>query len=96
MSDVRTRLLLNDGNLTVHSYQDVEDIIEANKREANAGKQTGDFRKIATIPNNVLSQWLHEEWARGNVTLKFGSAEFNAIIQRKLRDHDWLFLRTDK
>jgi len=93
---VQTRLIWDNGDLTVHSYQDVEDIIEANKRAQNADKQTGDFRKIASIPNNILLQWLNEEWARGNIDLKWSSPEFDAMIQRKLRDPDWRHLRTDK
>jgi hypothetical protein len=83
-------------NLVVHSYQDVEDIIESNKRAHLDGKQTGNFRKVADIPNNVLNQWLVEEWARGNVDMKLFDEQFNALVKRKLNDHDWLFLRTDR
>jgi hypothetical protein len=94
MSDVKTTIMLNDGNVEVHSYQDVEEIIEHNKRIA--GKQNGDFRHTATIPNNVLLQWLNEEYARGNVDIRWGSPEFDALIKKKLQDRDWLFLRVDK
>jgi hypothetical protein len=92
---VITNLKMDGRDLIVHSYQDVEDIIEQNKREQTGEKQKGDFRKIATIPNNVLAQWLADEWARGNVDMKLFDEQFNALVKRKLNDHDWLFLRTD-
>ena len=95
-TDVLRKLWVKDGDLTVHTYQDVEDIIERNKVLRNSGQQTGDFRHKASIPLNIINQWLNEEYARGNVDLRLGSEEFDKIIAKKLRDHDWLFLRTDK
>jgi hypothetical protein len=89
-----TRLILDGHDLVVHSYQDVEDIIENNKRWQNAGKQTGEWRKTSTIPNNILLQWLNEEWARGNRKLRLFSEEFNRLVARKLCDPDWKWLRT--
>ena len=95
-TDVSTRLKLKDGNLTVHTYQDVEDIIEHNKR-LKSEPQTSDWgRHIATIPNNVLMQWLHEAWATGNINMKLFDEDFNKLVKKKLNDHDWLFLRVDK
>ena len=94
---VETRLILDPhGDVTVHSYQDVEDIIEHNKALRNEPQRSDWGRHVASIPLNVINQWLTEEWARGNVNARFGSKEFDALIQRKLRDHDWLYLRTDK
>jgi hypothetical protein len=95
LTPVIPRLIVQDGDLTVHTYQDVEDIIEHNKK-LKGERQTGDLRHIASIPNNILIQWLNEEWARGNVNMKLFDEEFNKLVARKLRDHDWLFLRTDK
>jgi hypothetical protein len=83
-------------DLLVHSYQDVEDIVEDNKRWRNAGKQTGDFRRIASIPNNIILQWLNEEWGRGNTMLKLFGEEFDRLVERKLADPDWAYLRTDR
>jgi len=95
-----TRVLKNlevkDGTLTVHTYQDVEDIIENNKRLKSDPVKSDWGRHVATIPNNILLQWLQDEWARGNVNMRLFDEEFNKLVQRKLRDHDWLFLRTDK
>jgi hypothetical protein len=93
---VETFLRLAGRDLIVQSYQDVEDIIEDNKRWKNAGKQTGPWRKTSTIPNNIILQWLNEEWERGNTTIRLFSEEFRRLVQRKLRDPDWAYLRTDK
>jgi len=92
----RTTLRLDGRDLIVNTYQDVEDIIERNKALATSGPQRGDFRHIASIPNNIINLWLHEEWARGNVGLKLSGREFDAMVGRKLRDPDWRHLRTDK
>lgn len=96
MKEVETSLRLKDGHLEVQTFQDVEDIIERNKRLQSEPQKSDWGRHVATIPNNILMQWLNEEWARGNVALQFGSKEFDALIARKLRDPDWRFLRTDK
>lgn len=95
-TNVLKQLQVKDQTLTVHTYQDVEDIIENNKRLQSEPQRSDWGRHIATIPNNILNQWLHEEYARGNVNMRLFDDEFNRLVQRKLNDHDWLFLRTDK
>jgi hypothetical protein len=90
---VETRLSLDGRDLVAHSYQDVEDIIEENKRWQNE-RQRGDFRKVASIPLNIINAWLNEEWARGNTGLQFGNHEFDLLVQHKLNDPDWRWLRT--
>ena len=92
---VTTRLILQHGDLIVHSHQDVEPIIERNKALQGQPQQSDWGRHVATIPNNILLAWLQEEWARGNVNLKLFDAEFNRIVAARLKDRDWLFLRTD-
>ena len=92
---VRTRLTLRDGDLVVHSQQDVEAVIARNKALQGEPQKSDWGRHVATIPNNILLAWLQEEWARGNVNLKLFDAEFNRIVAQKLKDRDWLFLRTD-
>ena len=77
--------------------QDVEDIIERNKRRQNEPQdRKSSFRHIAEIPNIFIEKWMREEWARGNVSLKWADKEMDAIVERKLQDPDWKFLRTDK
>jgi len=75
--------------------QDVEPIIEHNKRLQGEQQTGGSFRHIGTIPNILLEKWLHEELDRGNVGLRIGSDEFDRLIARKLQDPDYAFLRTD-
>jgi hypothetical protein len=92
---VATRLIVADGDLTVHTHQDVEDIIERNKALASVPQRSDWGRHVASVPVNVINRWLDEEYARGNVDLRWGSKEFMALVARKLADHDWLYLRTD-
>lgn len=54
-----------------------------------------DFRHHASIPNIVLTQWLNEEWNKGNHNIRFLSEEFNQLVERKLQDPDWAYLRVD-
>ena len=78
-------------------WQDVEDIIENNKRLQNESQRKDvPWRHIASIPNIFIEQWLREAWASGNTSLKWSSPEFDALVQRKLQDPDYRFLRTDK
>ena len=84
-----------DGNTLerVERWQDCEAIIENNKDWQTRGKQTGDFRLVAQIPNIIIERWLNEEAARGN-RMKWSDKEFDLLIKRKLKDPDWAWLRT--
>ena len=96
MSDVVTKTLRDDDKLHFVRVQDVEPILENNKRlSADPPPKIDGMKHIATIPNVILEQWLSDEWKRGNTELTWASPEFEEIIARKLRDRDWLFLRTD-
>jgi hypothetical protein len=88
------RLFMDGPDLIAHHYQDVEDIIEHNKALQTI-PQRGDFRHIASIPNNIIVTWLNEEWARGNTALRPFTREFDQLVQRKLADPEWAYLRTD-
>lgn len=81
---------------TFERWQDVEAIIENNKRLQNTPQdRNAIWRHTATIPNIFLEKWLHEEWERGNKVMMW-SEEFDKIIQQKLNDPDYRFLRVDK
>ena len=84
-----------DGDhLTLEHVQDVEPILQRNAA-LRAEPQTSDWgRHIACIPNVILVRWMNEEWARGNQVMPF-TAEFDAIVARKLKDPEWAYLRTD-
>jgi hypothetical protein len=87
------------GRWIFHRVQDVESIIEANKRSVN-DKTYDDNplgRHIASIPCIFIERWLNEEYARGNTGVRMFTPEFDKIVERKLRDPDWAWLRaTDK
>jgi hypothetical protein len=93
---MRTDVLLNDREIIASTTQDVEPILERNKALRGERQKSDWGRHIATIPNVILVKWLNEEYARGNVSLRMFTREFNELVARKLRDSDWRFLRTDK
>lgn len=98
MSDVALRFHLdtNGKDIAVEHCQDVESIIEWNK-EARRDEQTSDWgRHIARIPNVLYVKWLTEEHMRGNTELRMFTPEFDAIVQKKLYDPEYAYLRTDK
>ena len=82
--------------LIVNTYQDVEDIIENNKRLQTTPQKSDWGRHVASIPNNIINKWLMDEWGRGNTSLTMFGDEFDKLVERKLRDPDWRWLRTDK
>src|SRR4051812_31708709 len=98
MSDVAVRPIFDaDGKaLTVVHVQDVEPILEANKVKRTQEQRSDWGREIADIPNVIYVRWLNEEHARGNVGLRLFTPEFDAIVQKKLKDPEWANLRTDK
>jgi hypothetical protein len=53
-------------------------------------------RHVASIPCVIIERWMNEDWQRGNVELKMAGDEFDKMVQRKLQDPDWKWLRTDK
>jgi hypothetical protein len=98
---MRTKLLLDrsEQKIIAVTEQDVEPILERNhllRSMPQPPRRRGDWgRHIATIPNVILTRWLNEEHARGNVQLRMFTREFDELVQRKLRDPDWKFLRSD-
>lgn len=98
MSDIQERVHFdsNGTTYTIERIQDVEAILEANKRLRSQSQKSDWGRHVATVPNVILERWLNEEWQRGNCALMLGSDEFNRIVKRKLQDPEWQYLRTDK
>ncbi len=98
MSDVQTRLQVDrsESRFTFVRVQDVAPILDRNKELKTISQKSDVMRHIATIPNVILEQWLHEEYDKGNTGLRLSSEEFDRIIHRKLQDPDWAMLRTDK
>jgi hypothetical protein len=88
---VITELKMTDGTLAVRHYQDVEDIIERNKRLRNAPQKSDWGRHVATIPNNILLRWMLEE---GVPVFGMPAHEWDKFLKKKLNDPDWRDLRT--
>lgn len=86
----------NGRDIAVEHVQDVEPILDWN-REARRSEQHSDWgRHVARIPNVIYVKWLDEERARGNAVLKLFTPEFDQIVQKKLCDPEWAYLRTDR
>lgn len=94
--ETRIHLDSNGQDLAVETIQDVEPILERNKQLRTMEQKSDWGREIAEIPNVLLVRWLNEAHARGNETLRLFTPEMDAIIQKKLYDPEWAFLRTDK
>ena len=85
----------NGEDLTIAHTQDVETIIEHNKALQSLPQRSDWGRHVASIPNVILTRWLNEEWTRGNTTIQLFGPEMDALVERKLRDPEWKYLRTD-
>lgn len=79
------------GDFAIETIQNVEPIIENNKRQYNDGDgytPSRDMRKVASIPLIVLEMWKNEKginWMDKNDWPK---------IKQLLNDPDWRYLRT--
>lgn len=95
---LHTRILLdsNGQDLAVEHFQDVEPILEQNKMLRTMEQKSDCAREVADIPYVTLLQWLNEEYAKGNTTIKLLSKEMDRLVAKKLRDPEWAYLRTDK
>jgi hypothetical protein len=96
--EIDTKLHVDNSgdSFTIIREQDVEAIIERNKYLQTVGQNSDWGRHVATIPNIFLEKWLREEWDRGNVHLRLFTPEMDQLCDRKLKDPEWKFLRSDK
>ena len=64
---VKTSYLKEDGKLIIARDQDVESVIESNKRAQNENTYSGrrlngaTFHKVASVPMIVLEKWMREK-----------------------------------
>lgn len=98
MSDIIQRVVKNkDGTISIGTTQDVSSILEQNVYEAtnNINKQNKDTfgRKVASIPLNMINAWC-KEWNCSMQQL-MNDPELKAKMMARLRDRDYLKLRTD-
>ncbi len=96
MIDTRIHLDTNGEDLTVEHVQDIEPILERNKTLRTEDQRSDWGRHVASIPNVIYVRWLNEEHDRGNTSLRMFTPEFDEIVQKKLNDPEWMYLRTDK
>lgn len=94
---IATEMHIDDSEktFTLNRVQDVEPHLDLNKFLQTL-KQNSDWgRHVAHIPNIFYERWLKEEWDRGNTHIRPFTPEFDELVERKLQDPDWKFLRTD-
>ena len=95
MDAVKFHLDSNGKDFAVESVQDVEPILERNKQLRGERQRSDWGRHVASIPNVIMTRWLNEEWERGNTTIRLFGPEMDRLVERKLKDPDWAWLRTD-
>lgn len=98
-SDAFTRRELHhdegENTTTLVTWQDVEPLIEANKRLQNEQQTSETFRLVARIDNVHMLQWFNEEVARGNSEIRWMDEQHMRIAWRKVMfDPDYKWLRT--
>jgi len=79
------------GEITIERVQDVEPVIEANKRAQTAGdgfSPSRDFRQIAEIPLGVVEFW------RTMLGVDIFNRDHWPAVKRLLRNSEWRHLRT--
>lgn len=103
VGDVIHRYWSHDGNITVESVQDVEPILEANKRKYNDAPSTwkGDVHSIANIPGVLINRLCYDkakEWGCNAVDvfreLCQGSDRANKVLNEMLNSREFMYLRT--
>lgn len=95
MLDTRIHIDSNGQDVAVEMVQDVEPILEHNKILRSLAQKSDWGRHVASIPNVIMTRWLNEELERGNTTIKMFGPEMDALVDRKLKDPEWAYLRTD-
>lgn len=93
-SDIRTEITAKDGKVVVCRTQDVEPYIEQNKRELAEAPTwrpyaNTNLRKVASIPNVVVEQWMRE-----GLNIFDPSPETQRKIAAKLNSNEYQYLRT--
>lgn len=81
----------SNGDFAVETSQDVEPILDRNKRlrnDTDGYTPSRDMKHIATIPNVVIELWLNRYGV--NVFRK----DHDSAVRRLLNDPEWRNLRT--
>jgi hypothetical protein len=92
---METKIYLDGDNFTVETTQDVTAILDRNAELRSTPQKSDWGRHVASIPNVIMVRWLNEEWNKGNTTITLFGPEMDALVERKLKDPEWAYLRTD-
>lgn len=96
MTDIK-RVVVDKAERAYHfqRVQDVEPIVEDNKRLQGEAQKSDWGRHIARVPETVVVDWLNKEYENGNVDLRFLGPGFDEWFSRKIKDPDNRAWRTD-
>lgn len=93
MSEIIKEVTGRTGELIVKYEQDINPILEQNKREQSVS-QTGDSRKIASLPETVLMQWGREDFNDPLMYMnKWSEQEVQLKLFRRLNSPEFKNLR---
>jgi len=85
---ISEKMFEEDGTLRILRSQDVQPILEANKRAQNSElDRKSEMRRAGSIPYVIAEQWSRECGAA------IGTQEFGKYAKKKLMDGDWAKLR---
>jgi len=87
---VETGFWVEDGKIVIRKTQDVEPILDNNKRLMNDGdgySPSRDMRRVASIPNVIIEQWIREG-------VNIFDPNHKDAIRRKLNSSEYAHLRT--
>jgi|GEM_PF-820003 len=91
-SDTRVKFD-SDGRIIIKTQQECAPILDQNHAFRNDGTKGdtlgGQFRRVASIPNTIIAEWLKEG-------IDVWSGECQDAVARKLNDPDNFYLRTSK
>lgn len=76
------------GRATVQTTQDVTAIVDHN-REFQKTRQTGDFRKLASIPTTEYYRWMVEDGLGMRELGKMTKQDRTKWLRRRLNDPDF-------
>lgn len=102
MSDnfLRSHYDAGERKIIFENIQDVEPILDRNKQLRSIPQKSDWGRHVASVPNVILTKWMNEDWERGINWVVMSATERSEyelrLIERKLKDPEWAFLRTDK
>jgi len=85
-----------DGKLTVQNSQDTSPILDKNKKlySLNNGyNKSKDLKRVASIPNIVLTIWA-KEYNGTNNWFSIPNKERKKILKNKLNSSDYRYFRT--